>query len=192
MNQGSQTWIDLRKEEMNKNSGKSAQLSPRSAEVVYLFSSARDETKPWCEHCINPSLLFSFSSSLFFSTRILYPLASSLLRYPLLLLRRYYYNKRILHKTKGKRFTYKFNFSKVVLVNYPILDMANSPFFLAQNHFTGSSAAPDCSPEVGGVGWRASSCIVNLKMLIIKGKKRNVQSNKQSSLPSEDKNAQGI
>uniref|UniRef100_A0A3Q1GG63 Ets2 repressor factor like 1 n=1 Tax=Acanthochromis polyacanthus TaxID=80966 RepID=A0A3Q1GG63_9TELE len=28
---------------------------------------------------------------------------------------RYYYNKRILHKTKGKRFTYKFNFSKVVL-----------------------------------------------------------------------------
>uniref|UniRef100_A0A3Q2XXI6 ETS domain-containing protein n=1 Tax=Hippocampus comes TaxID=109280 RepID=A0A3Q2XXI6_HIPCM len=40
---------------------------------------------------------------------------------------RYYYNKRILHKTKGKRFTYKFNFSKVVLVNYPILDMANSP-----------------------------------------------------------------
>uniref|UniRef100_A0AAX7VFT2 ETS domain-containing protein n=1 Tax=Astatotilapia calliptera TaxID=8154 RepID=A0AAX7VFT2_ASTCA len=39
---------------------------------------------------------------------------------------RYYYNKRILHKTKGKRFTYKFNFSKVVLVNYPILDMASS------------------------------------------------------------------
>ncbi|PWA20595.1 hypothetical protein CCH79_00011589, partial [Gambusia affinis] len=60
----------------------------------------------------------------------------------------YYYNKRILHKTKGKRFTYKFNFSKVVLVNYPILDMANSPFFLAQNHFNGGSAAPDCSPEV--------------------------------------------
>lgn len=63
-------------------------------------------------------------------------------------LRRYYYNKRILHKTKGKRFTYKFNFSKVVLVNYPILDMANSPFFLAQNHFNGGSTAPDCSPEV--------------------------------------------
>uniref|UniRef100_A0A4W5MDC3 Ets2 repressor factor like 1 n=1 Tax=Hucho hucho TaxID=62062 RepID=A0A4W5MDC3_9TELE len=41
---------------------------------------------------------------------------------------RYYYNKRILHKTKGKRFTYKFNFSKVVLVNYPLLDMASSPF----------------------------------------------------------------
>ncbi|XP_019948161.1 ETS domain-containing transcription factor ERF-like isoform X1 [Paralichthys olivaceus] len=61
---------------------------------------------------------------------------------------RYYYNKRILHKTKGKRFTYKFNFSKVVLVNYPILDMANSPFFLAQNHFNGGSTAPDCTPEV--------------------------------------------
>ncbi|KAJ8289824.1 hypothetical protein GJAV_G00005750 [Gymnothorax javanicus] len=59
---------------------------------------------------------------------------------------RYYYNKRILHKTKGKRFTYKFNFSKVVLVNYPLLDMASSPFLLAQNHFNGGSAAPDCSP----------------------------------------------
>ena len=70
---------------------------------------------------------------------------------------RYYYNKRILHKTKGKRFTYKFNFSKVVLVNYPLLDMANSPFLLAQNHFTnGSSTAPDCSPEVGrrGETWK--------------------------------------
>ncbi|XP_061695596.1 ETS domain-containing transcription factor ERF-like [Syngnathoides biaculeatus] len=31
---------------------------------------------------------------------------------------RYYYNKRILHKTRGKRFTYKFNFSKFILVNY--------------------------------------------------------------------------
>uniref|UniRef100_A0A674MZV1 Ets2 repressor factor like 1 n=1 Tax=Takifugu rubripes TaxID=31033 RepID=A0A674MZV1_TAKRU len=66
---------------------------------------------------------------------------------------RYYYNKRILHKTKGKRFTYKFNFSKVVLVNYPILDMANCPFFLTQNHFNGGSAAPDCSPEVRRVWW---------------------------------------
>ncbi|CAM5176729.1 unnamed protein product [Eretmochelys imbricata] len=36
----------------------------------------------------------------------------------------YYYNKRILHKTKGKRFTYKFNFNKLVLVNYPFIDMA--------------------------------------------------------------------
>uniref|UniRef100_A0A8C3FWX8 ETS domain-containing protein n=1 Tax=Chrysemys picta bellii TaxID=8478 RepID=A0A8C3FWX8_CHRPI len=44
---------------------------------------------------------------------------------------RYYYNKRILHKTKGKRFTYKFNFSKVVLVNYPLLELGSAPFLLA-------------------------------------------------------------
>lgn len=40
--------------------------------------------------------------------------------------RRYYYNKRILHKTKGKRFTYKFNFNKLVLVNYPFIDMGSA------------------------------------------------------------------
>lgn len=39
---------------------------------------------------------------------------------------RYYYNKRILHKTKGKRFTYKFNFNKLVLVNYPFIDMSSA------------------------------------------------------------------
>lgn len=33
---------------------------------------------------------------------------------------RYYYSKRILHKTKGRRFTYKFNFSKLVMVNCPL------------------------------------------------------------------------
>ncbi|XP_061616040.1 ETS domain-containing transcription factor ERF-like [Phyllopteryx taeniolatus] len=38
---------------------------------------------------------------------------------------RYYYNKRILHKTKGKRFTYKFNFNKLVLVNYPFIDIGS-------------------------------------------------------------------
>ncbi|ERE87375.1 ETS translocation variant 3-like protein [Cricetulus griseus] len=32
---------------------------------------------------------------------------------------RYYYNKKILHKTKGKRFTYKFNFSKLSVANCP-------------------------------------------------------------------------
>ncbi|XP_059529762.1 ETS translocation variant 3-like protein isoform X2 [Myotis daubentonii] len=32
---------------------------------------------------------------------------------------RYYYNKKILHKTKGKRFTYKFNLSKLIVVNCP-------------------------------------------------------------------------
>lgn len=41
---------------------------------------------------------------------------------------RYYYNKRILHKTKGKRFTYKFNFNKLVLVNYPFIDMGSGTY----------------------------------------------------------------
>uniref|UniRef100_A0A8D0G7H5 ETS domain-containing protein n=1 Tax=Sphenodon punctatus TaxID=8508 RepID=A0A8D0G7H5_SPHPU len=40
---------------------------------------------------------------------------------------RYYYNKRILHKTKGKRFTYKFNFSKLIFVNYPLWDVRSPP-----------------------------------------------------------------
>ncbi|XP_063295402.1 ETS translocation variant 3-like protein [Pelobates fuscus] len=40
---------------------------------------------------------------------------------------RYYYNKRILHKTKGKRFTYKFNFNKLVLINYPMWDLRCPP-----------------------------------------------------------------
>ncbi|NWH54475.1 ETV3L protein, partial [Fregata magnificens] len=35
---------------------------------------------------------------------------------------RYYYNKCILHKTKGKRFTYKFNFSKLIFLNCPLWD----------------------------------------------------------------------
>ncbi|XP_020859521.1 ETS domain-containing transcription factor ERF-like [Phascolarctos cinereus] len=58
---------------------------------------------------------------------------------------RYYYNKRILHKTKGKRFTYKFNFSKVVLVNYPLLDMAAAPLLLTPGPF-GGAAGPDGPP----------------------------------------------
>ncbi|XP_059824268.1 ETS domain-containing transcription factor ERF-like [Hypanus sabinus] len=63
---------------------------------------------------------------------------------------RYYYNKRILHKTKGKRFTYKFNFSKVILVNYPLLEMGHSQLLLAPNPFS-STQGPECSgitPEV--------------------------------------------
>ncbi|XP_022415132.1 ETS translocation variant 3-like protein isoform X2 [Delphinapterus leucas] len=40
---------------------------------------------------------------------------------------RYYYNKRILHKTKGKRFTYKFNFSKLIVVNYPLWELRAPP-----------------------------------------------------------------
>ncbi|MBN3325751.1 ERF factor, partial [Atractosteus spatula] len=50
---------------------------------------------------------------------------------------RYYYNKRILHKTKGKRFTYKFNFNKLVLVNYPFIDMGS-----AGTGAVGQSGAP--------------------------------------------------
>ncbi|XP_049566845.1 ETS translocation variant 3-like protein, partial [Orcinus orca] len=40
---------------------------------------------------------------------------------------RYYYNKRILHKTKGKSFTYKFNFSKLIVVNYPLWESRAPP-----------------------------------------------------------------
>uniref|UniRef100_A0A3B4AF77 ETS domain-containing protein n=1 Tax=Periophthalmus magnuspinnatus TaxID=409849 RepID=A0A3B4AF77_9GOBI len=50
---------------------------------------------------------------------------------------RYYYNKRILHKTKGKRFTYKFNFNKLVLVNYPFIDMGSA-----------GNAVPQSAPPV--------------------------------------------
>ncbi|XP_065101911.1 ETS domain-containing transcription factor ERF [Paramisgurnus dabryanus] len=50
---------------------------------------------------------------------------------------RYYYNKRILHKTKGKRFTYKFNFNKLVLVNYPFIDMGS-----------GGASVPQSAPPV--------------------------------------------
>ncbi|XP_016379667.1 ETS domain-containing transcription factor ERF-like [Sinocyclocheilus rhinocerous] len=50
---------------------------------------------------------------------------------------RYYYNKRILHKTKGKRFTYKFNFNKLVMVNYPFIDMGSA-----------GAAVPQSAPPV--------------------------------------------
>ncbi|XP_060614621.2 ETS translocation variant 3-like protein [Anolis sagrei] len=40
---------------------------------------------------------------------------------------RYYYNKRILYKTKGKRFTYKFNFSKLIFINYPLWGIPSPP-----------------------------------------------------------------
>ncbi|NXW45149.1 ETV3L protein, partial [Nyctiprogne leucopyga] len=36
---------------------------------------------------------------------------------------RYYYNKRILHKTKGKRFTYKFNFNQLIFLSCPPWDV---------------------------------------------------------------------
>ncbi|NP_001089722.1 ETS2 repressor factor S homeolog [Xenopus laevis] len=62
---------------------------------------------------------------------------------------RYYYNKRILHKTKGKRFTYKFNFNKLVLVNYPFIDMG----------LTGGPV-PQSAPPVpsGGTHFRFPPC----------------------------------
>ncbi|KAG7232517.1 hypothetical protein INR49_008770 [Caranx melampygus] len=47
---------------------------------------------------------------------------------------RYYYNKRILHKTKGKRFTYKFNFNKLVLVNYPSRGPSECPPSAVRRH----------------------------------------------------------
>ncbi|PWA24945.1 hypothetical protein CCH79_00015432 [Gambusia affinis] len=55
---------------------------------------------------------------------------------------KYYYNKRILHKTKGKRFTYKFNFNKLVLVNYPFFDVGS----------TGSSVPQSAPPVPTGAG----------------------------------------
>ncbi|XP_077430678.1 ETS domain-containing transcription factor ERF [Vanacampus margaritifer] len=55
---------------------------------------------------------------------------------------RYYYNKRILHKTKGKRFTYKFNFNKLVLVNYPFIDMSS----------TGNGVPQSAPPVPSGAG----------------------------------------
>ncbi|OXB56738.1 UNVERIFIED_CONTAM: hypothetical protein H355_003765 [Colinus virginianus] len=52
---------------------------------------------------------------------------------------RYYYNKRILHKTKGKRFTYKFNFSKLIFVNCPLWDLRCPPLL--------TSAVPPALPS---------------------------------------------
>ncbi|XP_078391221.1 ETS translocation variant 3-like protein, partial [Cetorhinus maximus] len=51
---------------------------------------------------------------------------------------RYYYSKRILHKTKGKRFTYRFNFSKMVMISCPLWDLYLSPRL--------PNPAPCCSP----------------------------------------------
>lgn len=67
----------------------------------------------------------------------------------LLVLNRYYYNKRILHKTKGKRFTYKFNFSKLILVNYPGTDLKYVP--------PSPYLPPPSAPPILGGGGRVSS-----------------------------------
>ncbi|XP_044128760.1 ETS translocation variant 3-like protein [Bufo gargarizans] len=55
---------------------------------------------------------------------------------------RYYYNKRILHKTKGKRFTYRFNFSKLIFVNYPMWDMRYPPPAVMGNGVCRTAALP--------------------------------------------------
>ncbi|XP_075700707.1 ETS translocation variant 3 [Rhinoderma darwinii] len=92
---------------------------------------------------------------------------------------RYYYNKRILHKTKGKRFTYKFNFNKLVMPNYPFINLrpnggvpqsappvptASSHFHFSSldspsedghmNHFTGSSSAQSSRESLNEVNER--------------------------------------
>ncbi|XP_066465249.1 ETS translocation variant 3-like [Eleutherodactylus coqui] len=64
---------------------------------------------------------------------------------------RYYYNKRILHKTKGKRFTYKFNFNKLVMPNYPFINIRPNgavpqsapPVPSASSHFHFSLDSPN-------------------------------------------------
>ncbi|ELW59878.1 ETS translocation variant 3-like protein [Tupaia chinensis] len=60
---------------------------------------------------------------------------------------RYYYNKRILHKTKGKRFTYKFNFSKLIVVNYPLWEVRAPP---SPHLLLGTSAL--CHPALVPMG----------------------------------------
>ncbi|NXL11506.1 ETV3L protein, partial [Mesembrinibis cayennensis] len=61
---------------------------------------------------------------------------------------RYYYNKRILHKTKGKRFTYKFNFSKLIFLDCPLRD-ARCPSSLPA---AGSLCHPAVPSQVGDPG----------------------------------------
>ncbi|XP_043541982.1 transcriptional regulator ERG-like, partial [Chiloscyllium plagiosum] len=47
---------------------------------------------------------------------------------------RYYYSKQILQKTKGQRFTYKFNFRKVLMASCPLWDLPLSPRVLGIIH----------------------------------------------------------
>ncbi|XP_034039506.1 ETS domain-containing transcription factor ERF-like [Thalassophryne amazonica] len=78
---------------------------------------------------------------------------------------RYYYNKRILHKTKGKRFTYKFNFSKLILVNSPGLPppghqlVPGSP--LTFPLLPADSGLPQCGGGAGSVMTGALHPLVN-------------------------------
>uniref|UniRef100_A0A8D2M441 ETS domain-containing protein n=1 Tax=Zonotrichia albicollis TaxID=44394 RepID=A0A8D2M441_ZONAL len=63
--------------------------------------------------------------------------ASIFILFIYLFIPRYYYNKRILHKTKGKRFTYKFNFNKLVMPNYPFINIRPNGDFSWEKSFQG-------------------------------------------------------
>ncbi|NXW10775.1 ETV3L protein, partial [Fregetta grallaria] len=66
---------------------------------------------------------------------------------------RYYYNKRILHKTKGKRFTYKFNFSKLIFLNYPLWDARCPSSLPGTSSLCHPPAVPPGMPsQVGDLG----------------------------------------
>ncbi|KFV47563.1 ETS translocation variant 3, partial [Gavia stellata] len=67
---------------------------------------------------------------------------------------RYYYNKRILHKTKGKRFTYKFNFNKLVMPNYPFINIRPNVLPAAEQH----AGVQDNEKEFGNGAWLFPSC----------------------------------
>uniref|UniRef100_A0AAQ5WXK2 ETS domain-containing protein n=1 Tax=Amphiprion ocellaris TaxID=80972 RepID=A0AAQ5WXK2_AMPOC len=71
---------------------------------------------------------------------------------------RYYYNKRILHKTKGKRFTYKFNFSKLILVNYPDFHFNHPSFHIILHPSSWSRAA--IFPSLSSLLTAAFLCVV--------------------------------
>ncbi|XP_045080874.1 ETS domain-containing transcription factor ERF-like [Coregonus clupeaformis] len=84
---------------------------------------------------------------------------------------RYYYNKRILYKTKGKRFTYKFNFSKLILVNYPgyppchqLVPSVPLPFSLPRPE-GGVTGAPLCGGGGGAMMDRALQCVTHPLLL---------------------------
>ncbi|KAF1601447.1 UNVERIFIED_CONTAM: ETS translocation variant 3-like protein, partial [Eudyptes pachyrhynchus] len=66
---------------------------------------------------------------------------------------RYYYNKRILHKTKGKRFTYKFNFSKLIFLNCPLRDARCPSSLPGASSLCHPPAVPPGMPsQVGDLG----------------------------------------
>ncbi|XP_035423430.1 ETS translocation variant 3-like isoform X4 [Cygnus atratus] len=71
---------------------------------------------------------------------------------------RYYYNKRILHKTKGKRFTYKFNFNKLVMPNYPFINIRpNGETRLSCSDSEGRGKPASFRPRASSGGVEAST-----------------------------------